>query len=200
MNMRVAAAISLQILSACAAVHDRVPLDPVTESTALDGDATGIVEGCGHQPQVGFTYCRVKEGDATDGQIYFLGPPSECDQKDSCSYIKVWDNTGVLIWGGSIPKGRTRIGVSWMKLLSSPIFQLSHRGFFTWNTEVYWKDPDGRERVSKAQGDIVVRVFKSSYLPLDQVGADPSFVWSWSEGHCTYKMTAGLRAYLKCSN
>jgi hypothetical protein len=184
--------------TACAASRGRVQPDPVTASTVLDGDATGLVEGCGNQPIVGFTYCRAQEGTAANQSIWFIGPPAKCEQAEACVFIKVWDGQGQLVWGGSIPKGQTRVGVPWVKLLSGPVFELAHRGFWTWNMQVYWLDPEGKERVATSQGDIVVRVYRKGYLPLNEVASDPNFVWSWYDGKCEYRLTAGLRAYVKC--
>lgn len=183
--------------TACAMSKGRVALDPVTPSSILDSDATGLVEGCGNQPIVGFTYCRVQEGQNANQQIWFIGPPAVCDQKEGCVFIKVWNNQGQLVWGGSIEKGKTRVPVNWNTLVSSPTFEVSHRGFWTWNMEVFWKDPDGRRRTSSAQGDIVLRVYRNGYLPLHEVSSDPAFVWSWSEGGFLYRMTSGLRAFIK---
>lgn len=181
----------------CAAAKKVKRLDTNTASTVLDGDATGIVEGCGNQPIIGFTYCRVTEGDNASQSIYFMGPPARCDRKEGCVFIKLWNNSGQLVWGDVIPKGSTRVGVPWKVLLSSPTFEIGHRGFWTWNTEVYFKGPDGRERVSKSQGDIVLRAYRKGYAPLHNVEFDPSFVWSWTEGDYLYKMTSGLRAFVK---
>lgn len=186
--------------TACAFSRGRVAIDSITHSTILDGDATGLVEGCGNQPQVGFTYCRVQEGQTAGQQIWFIGPPAVCDQKEGCVFLKVWNNQSQLVWGGSIEKGKTRVGVSWNTLLSSPTFEVSHRGFWTWNMEVFWKGPDGRERTSKSQGDIVLRTYRTGYLPLQEVSSDPAYVWDWVEGSCHYRMTSGLRAYIKCGN
>lgn len=184
--------------SACAAGRGRVALDPVTQSTAQDGDASAIIEGCGHQPIVGFTYCRVEAGSSASQMLSFIGPPSKCDQAQGCVYFKVWDGSGQVVWGGSIPKGQTRVSVAWSALLSGASFQVNHRGTWTWNETVYWRDTDGRERISKAQGDLVLRVYQSGYIPLQEVGSDPAFVWTWVDGNCVYKMTSGLRAYVKC--
>lgn len=181
---------------ACAFGPKRVKADPVTRSTLLDGDVTGIVEGCGHQPIVGFTYCRKMEGDASDQTISFIGPPSQCDQKDACVFIKVWNNEGDLVWGGSIPKKMTRIAVSWTTLLSSPLFQIDSRGIWTYNIQVFYKDEHGREISSISQGDILLRVFRTGYMPLDQVEDDPNYVWNWVDQGYVYKMTSGLRAYV----
>jgi hypothetical protein len=181
----------------CAMGRGRVATDPVTQSTVLDGDATSLIEGCGNQPIVGFTYCRMEEGSTSDQTLWFIGPPAKCDQKEACVYIKVWNNQGVLVWGGSIPKGNTRVGVSWTTLLSAPQFQVNNRGFFTFNTQVFWKDLDGKERVSTSQGDIILRVYRHGYLPLNEVVSDSNFVWTWTEGSYLYRMTSSLRAFVK---
>lgn len=182
--------------AACGASPARVRPDVNTESSVKDGDATAIIEGCGNPPIVGFTYCRVQEGDTAGQSLWFIGPPADCDQL-ACVFIKVWNNQSQLVWGGSLPKGGTRVEVPWKTLLGSETFQVSHRGFWTWNVEVHWRDLDGKERVSVSQGDLVLRVFRIGYVPLHEVGSDPSFVWSWVSGEKIFKMTSGLRAYVE---
>lgn len=169
--------------------------DPVPDAL-VSGDATGLIEGCGAQPIVGFTYCRFVEGDAADQSVSFLGPPAQCSDPAACVFLKVFNQGGQVAWGGSIPKGQTRVSVPWKTLLGSDQFQVGARGFWSWTAEVLWIDPDGHDRRSLAQGDIVLRVYHKGYTPLDKVSADPAFVWTWSEGQYVYKMTAGLRAYV----
>lgn len=191
--------LSMFLLGSCAspaaAMGKKAPaLDPVTQSTVLDGDATGLVEGCGQQPIVGFTYCRMQEGTTADKSVWFIGPPADCD-KDSCVFIKVWNNQGQLVWGGSIPKKGTRIEVPWKTLLGRDTFEKAARGFWTFNTQVFWKDAEGHERDSTSQGDIVLRVYGATYVPLSSVTDDPNYYWVWTEGKRIYKMTTGLRAF-----
>lgn len=162
----------------------------------LANDETGIVEGCGNQPVVGFTYCRQVEGDAANHSITFIGPPAKCDHADACVFIKVFNNQGILVWGGQIPKGETRIAVPWATLLGTGAFQIGHRGFWTFNMDVLWLDPDGKERQATTQGELVLRVYKAGYLPLNNVSADPNFVWAWVDNGLTYRMTSSLRAYV----
>jgi hypothetical protein len=184
----------LTLTQGCAASKARVAVDPVTESSILDGDATSVVEGCGHPPAVGIAYCRVQEGDNAGQSIFFIGPPAECDRDDACVFLKVWNSQGMLVWGGAIPKGQTRVEVAWKTLLGRDTFEVGHRGFWTWNTEVFWRDLDGKERRSVSQGDLVLRVFRRGYIPLQDVTTDAHFVWSWSEHDFRYQMTSGLRA------
>lgn len=189
----------VMFLSLCnsACVSHRVSLDPVTQSSINDGDATGIVEGCGNQPIVGFNYCRVSEGDASDQSITFIGPPAVCNQKDSCVFVKIWNNQGQLAAGVSIPKGSTRVQIPWKTLLAAPTFEVNSRGLWSWNTQVFYLGPDGKERSSTSQGDIVLRVYKKGYVDLHASETDPAYVWSWVMGEFQYKMTASLRAFIK---
>lgn len=182
--------------SACASGKKIRVVDPVTDSTVVSGDASAIIVGCDNHPAVGFAYCRKMEGDNAGQSISFIGPPSKCEQKDSCVFLKVWNNAGNLVWGGSIPKGETKVSVTWKQLLSSETFDLANRGFWTLNETVYWIDPDGKERQSVAQADIVLRVYKKGYLPLNAVKDDPSFVWTWSEGGFIFKITSALRSFV----
>ena len=111
-------------------------------------------------------------------------------------FIKVFDQRGQIAWGGQILKGQTRVSIPWKSLLGSDQFQLLQRGAWTFVTEVHWLDNDNHDRVSRAQGEIVLRVYKKGYLPLDRVSADPNYVWSWSDSGFNYKMTSSLRAYV----
>jgi hypothetical protein len=180
---------------ACAFGKKRtVALDPVTSSSVLDGDATGLAEIAGCPSGVGFAYCREAEGAAADRSIAFIGPPAQCD-REACVFVKVFDNQGRLVWGGSIPKGQTRVSVPWATLLGSPTFEFNYRGFWSFTTTVYFVGPDKRERETVSLGDIVLRVFRKGYAPLQGVADDPAFVWHWAEADRAYKATAGLRAW-----
>lgn len=176
-----------------------VALDPVTPSTLLDGDATGLVEGCGSQPSPLGVFCRVVEGEVIGKSVFFIGPPAQCDRA-ACVFIKVWNNQGQLVYGESIPKGQTRVEALWKTLLGRETAAVGDRGFWTFNTTVIYKDPDGRERQATSQGDIVLRVFRKDYVPLHNVSDDPAFVWTWTDKGSLYRMTAGLRAFVKKVN
>lgn len=181
----------------------KITPDP-TPTPILSGDATVLIEGCGNQTSVGFAYCRVREGDASDSvhAIQFLGPPAKCRREDGCVFFKVFDNRGQIVWGGSIPKGQTRVKAPWRSLLGCGhdgpecLFSALWRGTWAVNQTVYWVDDDGRDRESFATGDIVLRVFKSGYVPLHNSASDPFFAWTWSEGKKTYRITSNLRAFV----
>lgn len=181
--------------------HKTVAADPVI-APIVAGDPTAIVQGCGAQPIVGFTYCRIVEGDAADQNIDFIGPPAKCNNPDgttgtACAFVKVYNQSGQLAWGGSIPKGQTRVSVPWTTLLGAPQFQQANRGFWSWLLEVHWTDPDHHDRVTVTQGEIRLAVYKSGYIPLDTVSSDPNYVWTWIDGNSTYHMTSNLRAYVE---
>lgn len=205
-------------LAGCAT--GKVATDTVTKSTVVDGDATAMVQGCGNQPVVGFAYCRKQEGDSTDDVITFIGPPSKC-ARETCVFIKVFNNQGDLVFGAPIPKDQTQLTVTWRQLLDQPkdkgvvlkndgtpvvpsqnldVFSLSQRGFWSWNLQVYFIGEDGRERQSQAQGDIVLRIYKKSYTPLHEVSNDPNFIWEWQMPYLglpwDFKMTSSLRSYV----
>lgn len=196
----------------------RVVMDQSTLSTIEANDASALVEGCGSNPTVGIAYCRVMEGSPTDQKIYFLAPPAKCN-RDNCAFIKVWDNQGNLVFGAPVPKGDTKIGVTWKTLLSqgaggtatlatvpgqpvpvTDLFDLSQRGFWSWNLQVYYLDPNGREHLSQAQGDILLRIYKKAYTPLQEVSNDPNFVWAWGDTfngvNYLFESTSSLRSYV----
>ncbi len=171
-----------------------IPVDPVVDAVVA-GDATGLVEGCGAQPIVGFTYCRVVEGDAAEQKLAFIGPPAKCAREDACVFVKVFTAGGQVAWGGMIKKGETRVEVPWKAVLGGERFEALHKGWWAWNVDVLWTDADGNERRSRAQGDLILRVFPKGYTPLDRVKDDPAFAWIWTDSGREYKMTTGLRAY-----
>ena len=187
--------------------HKRsVPVDSVTAvlpsgDASTSGDLTGIVEGCGNQPIVGYTYCRMVEGDAADQSISFIGPPADCNgadgkPADSCVYIQVLNQAGQGPIGVSIPKGQTRVSIPWKTLLGTDKFEIEHRGYWPFVIEVHWRDKDGHDRISRARGEIRLQVYKAGYTPLDKVSGDPNFAWIWVDAGHIYKMTSGLRAYV----
>ena len=186
----------LWVGTACAMAKGRVRADLIAQQPILAGDATGLIDCGAGQPLVGFCYLRVIEGDSAGRSVWFIGPPAECSREDSCVFIKVWNNQGALVWGGSIPKGRTRVEVPWKTLLGADRFEVGHRGFWTFNHEVIWKNAEGREQVSVSQGDLLVRVYRQGYQPLDKVDADPNFVWTWIDGPWRYRVTSALRAFV----
>jgi hypothetical protein len=172
-----------------------VAIDPNTRSSIVDGDATGLVEGC--PSLVGGAFCRVDEAtDAKSASLWFVGPPAACD-RSACVFVKVYNQQGQLVWGGEIPKGKTRVEAKWSSLLARDTFEIGDRGFWSFSTTVYWIGPDGKERESVSLGDILLRVFRTGYVPLDRVESDPAFVWTWQEGGMLYRMTSGLRAFVR---
>lgn len=194
--MRIILPLSALFLCAAATNCAAVKLTPDNAMAAIEAeDFTGLIEGCGKQLIAGFDYCRVQEGDNANQEISFIGPPSAC-REDACVFIKVYDNKGNVAWGGSIPRGKTRVTVPWKELLKSDTFTLGQRGFYTYNHEVHWVDTEGRDRVSYSQGEIVLRVYKKGYMPLNNVSDDPNFAWSWREGDRLVKMTTGMRVYV----
>jgi len=189
----------LAATNACAFSRARhMPEDSFMDALAAN-DETGLVD-CGHPVAPGFCYVRQVEGDAASSVLTFIGPPAACDRA-SCVSVKVYDNQGRVAWGDAFPRGKTRLSVPWGTLLGcvdgQPCsFEVSQRGTWTFNHEVYWKDAQGAERRSVSQGEIVLRVFRRGYLPLDTVRSDPNFAWTWTEGGFIYKMTTGLRAFV----
>lgn len=183
----------LSSFQACAMAR-RVAIDPVTTSTVIDGDATSIIEGCGNQPFVGGTFCRQVEGDAADKSLWLIGPPAKCNDAQ-CVFFKVFDTQGNLVFGGALDHGKTRLEVPWKDLLKRDKFEMGDRGFWVVRTTVFWIDDQGHQHQSDSTADIVLRVYRASYLPLNQVAEDPSFVWTWIDGEQEYKMTSSLRAY-----
>lgn len=158
-------------------------------------DNTAFIDGCGNQPIVGYTYCRISEGDASNLSISLKVPPSECASKDACVFYTIFFPNGEPSLGGSIHKGQTSQEIKWETLIKKPKFEIGDRGFWGVRVEIHYFDLDGNERISTVDGEIRLRVLKKDYLPLHNSKDDPNFVWIWNEGDHTYRMTTGGRAY-----
>lgn len=171
---------------------------PDAELDALAaGDNTALVEGCGNQLVSGYTYCRKREGDVGDDSLYFVGPASNCLGTGSCVSFKLYFPDGSQpAYGGSIPRGQTRVGVPWKSILGKNTFQVGDRGFWPFVMWVKYIQPDGKEYQTVSQGEIRMLVVRKEYISLSNVMDDPNFVWSWSENGVPVKMTAGSRIYV----
>lgn len=167
-----------------------------TAMAAVDaGDFTAIVEGCGHQPVVGYTYCRKQEGEATNDKITFIAPPSSCLGSEPCSSLKVFYPDGSPTLGLDFPKKTGRLAIGWSDLTKKPTFDSGDRGFWPFVTTVRYLGEDGKERTSVAEGEIRLRVYRNGYLPLNEVREDQAYAWKWASGGFIYRMTTGARAY-----
>jgi hypothetical protein len=184
---------SLCILLLVGCAHNWVKED--VAMAAIDGgDATVIIEGCGAQPIVGYTYCRVREGDAASSKLSIIAPPAQCKEKQ-CVFYKIFYPTGEPAVGGAIDKGVARVDVPWKMLLGRDQFGKSDRGFWPVLLEVHWIDEAGHDRKSFAEGEIRLRVMAREYQALNAISNDSNFVWSWIEGTHIFKMTTGMRAF-----
>lgn len=158
------------------------------------GDKTVIIEGCGFQPVVGYTYCRMRENAPTVGTFALIAPPTDCNG-DSCVSFTLFMPDGQPSLGYQVPKKTTRLTVPWKDLVKAETFQKSHRGF--WPVVMRWKwlsKTDGREYESYAEGEIRLRVLAANYVNLNEIKSDDNYAWSWSEGKQNYRMTTTGRA------
>jgi hypothetical protein len=165
-------------------------------AAAEAGDYTALIEGCGNQLVQGYTYCRVREGDPTSGKIKIVVPPTQCKRPDACAFYKIYFPDGSPSIGGAIPKGETSAEIMWSDIAKKPIFSVGDRGFWPFTTEIYWLDPDGNERMTFAEGEMRMRVYRKEYEPLNQVQMDSNFVWMWEEKGVFVKSTTGARSYV----
>lgn len=157
-------------------------------------DKTVVIDGCGNQPAVGFTYCRKREGDPTTGTLTLYAPPTRCRTAPCASFLLFFPD-GSPSLGFEMKSGQTSQKVEWRELTKSDSFQKDMRGF--WPVLLKWKwisDQDGQEYESIAEGEIRLRVLARDYLPLDAVKWDPNFAWKWSDGAHVFAMTTASRA------
>ena len=162
--------------------------------TQQAGDATVIVEGTS-QPPVGFHYIRMQEGASAIGSVFLQVPPAECNPNNvPCISWTVIRPDG-SDFGEDVPRGTTRVDIPYKKLFNSDTVELGARGPFGVILTVKWIDNEGRDRESRAEGEIYVRVVKNGYRGLQDTPTNGDFVWEWSSENKIYRMTSGLRAY-----
>lgn len=178
------------------------------------GDYTALVEGCGHQPIPGYTYCRVHEGQDAGSQVFFLAPPAVCLPKDpqtgvpinSCAHLTVYDPNGANPVERDIPRSVTRLGLSWQEITGHAAFQKGDRGFWPFIVTWHWIDVDGRDQTTMTEGEIRMRVIAAqvcdstggnckAYAPMNDALEDPAYVWQWVDNGAILKATTSGRIY-----
>lgn len=185
--------IGAQMAASCSGVR------PDAAMAAIEaGDATALVEGCGHQIIPGYTYCRVREGDGAGlSRITFVVPETDCQREGPCAFIKIFFPNGEPTLGLSVERGKTRVAIQWEDLLKRRDFRKGDAGYWPFVTTIYWIDLEARERVSKSEGEIRLRVYDRDYVPLHESRDDPAFVWTWKERSGEIiRMTTGMRTYV----
>ncbi len=177
--------------------HCNVPIVIDDTMSPLEaGDPTALIEGCGNQLVSGYTYCRVREGDNTGLKLTIVAPITECKKTDGCAYYKIYFPTGEPTLGGVIPKGQSSVSIFWSELTKKTTFDVGDRGFWPVLVDIFWLDKDGNERRSTTEGEIRLRVYRSSYTPLHEISNDPNFAWEFHYGKIPVKVTTNLRAYV----
>lgn len=157
-------------------------------------DTTLVIEGCGHPPIVGYTYCRKYEGDNASGNLIFHLPPVKC-QKTDCIYVKILSPDGRPAVGLSLSEGKTRLEVSWKVLLGREVFETGDRGFWVVIAEIHYLTESGLVKKTLIEGEIRLRILKSKYISLENVEHDPNFVWLWHHNNRPFKMTSNGRIF-----
>ena len=87
-------------------------------SAVEGGDYTALIQGCGSQLVVGYTYCRKREGDLTDESIILVAPKVKCKSEQCVSY-KIFFPDGSPTIGGMFGKEETSKRILWSD--NSPI-------------------------------------------------------------------------------
>lgn len=165
-------------------------------SAAQAGDYTALIEGCGNQLTAGYTYCRKTEGQSAAENIFFVAPKTNCLGEGPCVTFKVFFPNGSPSYGGSVPRGTTRVAIPWSVLVKKDRFEIEDRGFWQYIYDIRWLDLAGREQLTRSFGEIRMRVVPSGYVSLSEIPEDKSFVWSWSDNGTIVRMTTGARTYV----
>lgn len=158
------------------------------------GDTAVIISGCGNQPIVGYTYCRITEGLVIDKIIKVHVPPAQCrPEGQSCVRVTFRTPDGREL-SKNVPRGTTEASFSFLELMGHTTAVVGDRGFYPVVMEVNWVDEQGRDRTSAAEGELRVRVLRSGYESLVERAGDASVAWRWSVDGFVLEMTTALRA------
>jgi len=174
--------------------HHEVEEDP-SLSPILANDTTLVIEGCGNQPVIGYTYCRKSDGSSALDTLVLHIPPVKC-QKNDCVYVKILMPDGSPAVGLSAKEGQSRLEVSWKTLLGRDVFKAGDRGFWIVLVEIHYIDRRGLLKKTLVEGEIRLRVYPNNYLPLNNIKDDPNFVWQWRQNNRLFKMTTNGRVFM----
>ena len=134
-----------------------IPLDNIIPSIIAE-DPTAVIEGCGHQPISGYTFCRKTEGQKSTDVLIFITPPIICAKKP-CIFIKVYSPQSDMVLSFNVLEGQTRSEVSWKQLIGKEHFSLQDRGFWSFIYHMTFTDSEGFERTLSMEGEIRLRIF-----------------------------------------
>jgi hypothetical protein len=201
-------ALSLAVTGHACGGEGLVPDASPSAITAGDFTALIEIEGCGFQPQVqeGYAYCRVTEGPVGTLSVTFVAPPqaAHCKQAPCVDFTLFYPDQSPA-YQGQIPFGETSVQVPWSTLTHKTVFSPDDTGFWLYTYTIRWLDDQGREQKTVADGEIRLRVVRAqvcadgkcqAYVPLRNAVADPNFVWQWTHGPQTIRMTTGARTYV----
>lgn len=169
-----------------------VDTSPVMAAEA--NDTTVIISGCGNQPVVGYTYCRVHEGQDTSLLgVSLVAPPIQCKTKP-CITFKVFYPNGQPAWGIAVPEGAEKVDVKWKDLVGVSSFVKDTEGYWQVVMEWNWVDANGNEHQAAALGEIRLRVLDSNYTALNGVHDDKNFAWRWVSGAYHFALSTSGRS------
>lgn len=192
--MRLFYILALGALSLGASCKYAVNIDSSPVFAMDANDATAIIEGCGSQPIVGYTYCKVREGDPTTGTIKIKVPLAACERQ-SCANVKVFFPDGSPTLGLELPRGETEIEISWKDIVKKDTFEKDARGFWPVLVEWFWVDANGFENRTIVEGEIRMRVLSREYIPLHEIRDAVQFGWRWYDNDGVYRMSTAGRAW-----
>lgn len=185
------------ILTGCSMLPVSSPAIPIDTSLSsiLAEDPTAVVEGCGHQPISGYTFCRKMEGQKASDVLIFITPSVICKKKP-CIFVKIFSPQADMVSSFHVAEGQTKSEIPWSLLINKDKFTLQDRGFWPFVYQMNFTDSDGFERSLSMEGEIRLRVYKDGYLPLKNGQSDPMFAWEFIEGGVKIKITTGGRTYV----
>ena len=158
------------------------------------GDATVILEG-DSAPPVGFHFIRVQQGSVARGHITMQAPPAQCRPEGASCVSWTFIRPDGSEFGGAVPRGQTRVQIPLVQVFDSTTAELGSRGMNSILLTVKWVDDQGRDRESRAEGVVDIRVVRNGYQSLHETPTSREYAWEWTDSGRVYRMTTGLRAY-----
>jgi len=185
------------VIFGCSCSHTRI-LD--SQSAIQANDLTAILSGCGQQlAGSGFLVCREAEGTTTQNEFLIVHTPPDLECKsEACTFVKIFFTDGRPTLEKSIPKGQALVKIPWTEIVKKPLFDLSDRGTYSVSIRTHYLGPDGIERITFAEGRILMLVVRKEYTSLIENEQDEAFYWIWKTQHNqTIKATTGYRVYVQ---
>ena len=161
---------------------------------AIDAnDTTAIIQGCGNQAIVGYTYCRKSVGDSTQDFLIMIVPQTKCN-KPPCAEYKIFSPDLQPIIGDFFSSTSSTAKVYWNQITGKTTFDQNDLGIFPFEYKIRYLNDQNQEGAFYMQGEIRLRVLASGYQSLEDTVNDSNFTFFNTYNGYQLKATTSGRA------